>query len=479
MRSNLRLCADTFGRRVLRLLLACALAAFMAACGSDDGDGGTGGSGGGGGDSPGVVQPPPTGPSQEPLSTAKGTPMGGPTTASIGAGGGTLTTPDGRIRLTVPAGALSVLTTLSIQPISNHAPGRIGNGYRLLPEAASFAQPVSITFTYGDGDVTGSSPDALGIATQTAAGQWQKQSGAVIDKTAKTVTVSTTHFSDWSLVQGLQLRPPSAVVKVGNSVGMKLLYCFAAPNGAAYEMGYDCDGELAPLASPANCAVNGTVGGNTTIGRISQSGQDITYTAPSIRPSPAGVAVSCEINGAGPGKILAVSNITVTDADYSGGFSSDSMVEGHRTEMVSTNLTWTRMAQVPGDQAQYTAQGTALVTVTEPGCPAVSAELPVTGMLIVFDSNYLGPDPSWSRKYAFWVNTTEVRTIGKACRRNDLVYDIDVYGAASFLGCGNYDEGELGAPADLASYSDVKQLVGTRRLSCDIGSTSILWDFRQ
>ncbi len=70
-------------------------------------------------------------------------PEGLPTEATIGAGGGTLASSDGRLNITVPPGALAGDTVIAIQPITATAPGALGT-----PEDMTFAQPVTLTFTY-------------------------------------------------------------------------------------------------------------------------------------------------------------------------------------------------------------------------------------------------------------------------------------------------------------------------------------------
>ena len=89
---------------------------------------------------------------------------------AIGAGGGSVATPDGRIAVTIPAGALAANTLISIQPLTNTAHGKIGAAYRLTPDDQIFLMPVTIAFTYTDEEVAGSAAEFLGAAFQTAAG---------------------------------------------------------------------------------------------------------------------------------------------------------------------------------------------------------------------------------------------------------------------------------------------------------------------
>ncbi len=93
-----------------------------------------------------------------PVSTAAGTSTGNAVTQSIGAGGGTLTSGDGRLTLIVPANAVAANTTFSIEPYTNPAPGGLGASYQLLPENVAFVQPVQLAFKVSDDDLAGTSP---------------------------------------------------------------------------------------------------------------------------------------------------------------------------------------------------------------------------------------------------------------------------------------------------------------------------------
>jgi hypothetical protein len=142
---------------------------------------------------------------------AKGDPQGAATTQMIDATGGSVTSADGRITLNIPAGALGTATTVTIQPITNTTPNGIGLGYRLQPEGTTFGVPVSLTFHLSDAEAL-----ALGstyVTTQHADGLWYSEPDQQRDSTAQTVGVSTSHFSDWTLAQTLQLQPAEVRLK--------------------------------------------------------------------------------------------------------------------------------------------------------------------------------------------------------------------------------------------------------------------------
>src|SRR5688572_18112074 len=80
--------------------------------------------------------------SQQPLTgspTAVGVSVGVRTEATIGPAGGELFSADSLVKLDVPAGALGNQTTISIEPLTNYAPGGMGRAYRLLPSGLEFS----------------------------------------------------------------------------------------------------------------------------------------------------------------------------------------------------------------------------------------------------------------------------------------------------------------------------------------------------
>ncbi len=152
--------------------------------------------------------------------TPVGAPHGGPSELLVPATGGTLASADGRLAVDIPADALATAQTLTLQPIADEAPGGVGPAYRLGPEGTTFAKPVTLTFHYTEDDLIGSEAATLAVAFQDAQGQWNALKSATRDEAGRTISVVTTHFSDWSLLQGFQLRPPSANVNPGDRVDL-------------------------------------------------------------------------------------------------------------------------------------------------------------------------------------------------------------------------------------------------------------------
>lgn len=122
---------------------------------------------------------------------------------AIGAAGGEIVV-DGKIKVVIPAGALATTQTIGLQRISNTNPLGAHPAWRITPHGQQFSKPVQITFPYTDAMLKGTHPELMGIAYQNSEGIWMAMP-VTLNATAKTLTVNTTHFSDWSLFEALSM----------------------------------------------------------------------------------------------------------------------------------------------------------------------------------------------------------------------------------------------------------------------------------
>ncbi|RYF71806.1 MAG: hypothetical protein EOO39_13280, partial [Cytophagaceae bacterium] len=144
-------------------------------------------------------------------------------TKQIGPAGGSIQSGDGTLTITVPAGALTALTEVGIEPITSTCPGGIGDGWRLTPHGKAFAKPVEIKLNYAAQKDSVSLPQALGLAYQDSKGVWRFVGNTSINAGTHTLTMQTTHFSDWVVVQWMTLSPISARVGQKQQVTLKAL----------------------------------------------------------------------------------------------------------------------------------------------------------------------------------------------------------------------------------------------------------------
>ncbi len=324
----------------------------LAACGGGDG---------------GDTSTPPA--AVTPAATAVGTPIGSAATATLGAAGGTLSSPDGKVALRVPAGALAADTVIRIQPITNHAHGGKGNAYRFTPDGQTFQTPITLRFTYTDADLEGTVAQALGAAYQSEDRYWHWARNPVLDAASKTVTVSTTHFTDVAAVAGFNLRPASATVKVGGTVALKVKFCYPAAmldiEAVPLAVGLECFDPRAPDAlAPANGVSQWAVSGP---GSVSGGSFSATYTAPATKPRPNTAFVSARINNTKFGTLYLRSNITVIDTvtAYTGDLAFNGSVAsgGARADWTGTaRVTFVRSSVEPGGAIFTVDPATASIT---------------------------------------------------------------------------------------------------------------------
>lgn len=254
--------------------------------------------------------------------TPVGTAAGAEASASVPATGGTLVSTDGRLKVTVPAGALSASQVLTVQAISNQAPGGAGAAYRLGPEGTTFSQPVTLTFTYGAADTRGSDEAALSIAYQDSMGRWNSLTSVTRDTAAKTISGVTSHFSDWSMLKGWQLRPGAATVEPGATLKLTVDVCTDNVKGTD-QLAFlrnECQPDT-DFLKVSDWSVNGTPGGSAAVGTLSNTDDShATFTAPGAQPSVNPVAVSGSGTLKAGTKSLLVSNVWIGGEPPLGGF---------------------------------------------------------------------------------------------------------------------------------------------------------------
>ena len=334
-----------------------------------------------------------------PATTAVGSPLGDVTSVTVGPEGGAVGTPDDEVTVSIPAGALTDATDIGIQPITSEVPGGLGNAYRLTPDGLKFSQPVKLTFSYSGVDLGGTPAAALGVATQTAANTWALLADAVIDEDAETVAVTTTHFTDFSLLEGFQIRPPSTMVHVGNKAVLNVRNCFD-PNGPTEDESgdvlggfvYQCDIQstdldATPLLATPNVMawyVDGIQGGNGTVGSIAGNGRgSATYTAPATAPDPSTVAVSAELAWEKGGKLLVTASVEITnELTYKGSVHYTATGEGQSVTLTGDDVLWTDVAPTGTSSLKtFKASGMVDATITLEDCNPFRGAVHVEGTL--------------------------------------------------------------------------------------------------
>jgi hypothetical protein len=252
-----------------------------------------------------------------PEATLIGTVTGEISSQSVGPDGGSVSSSDGKIEMIFPGGALTSITEISIQPVTNNAPGGIGTAYRFGPAGVKLNGPVTLKFHYNDNDVSGSLPMFLGMAVQKSDGMWYPYRHQVIDTIDKTVTVTSndlftdslksvknisSNFLDHATFLDLHIFPSAAELKISESQQFNI---YAVENHSEANNNND-DGDedhLPPLpnnheVSPNTVKrwlVNGIKNGNAEFGTVTPNGTTCIYKAPVAIPSRNPVDLAAEI----------------------------------------------------------------------------------------------------------------------------------------------------------------------------------------
>ncbi|MEW5739699.1 MAG: hypothetical protein AB1938_12270 [Myxococcota bacterium] len=308
-----------------------------------------------------------------PAVTAVGTPSGPEVTGVIGPAGGRLASSDGLFTLEVPPGAVAGDTTFTVSALLNTAPGAVRT-YRVGPDGTTFLSPATVRFSFTEAELAGSTPEGFRIAFQDEQRRWEILKSVGVDAQARTVSGTTTHLSDWSLLQGWQLRPPTARVKVGGTLELSARFCNVVELDGLTGLAAECQDsaeELSPLLR--DWSVNGTVGGSGSTGTVSPGSPSATYSAPREVPSPPTVAVSVQLDTPKAGKVVLVSNVTVTDDDVvlpqriEGSFTYSKRGGGPGTSTAEARISGTgRVVFTPWpEQGPYAYKMSGTFTVTE------------------------------------------------------------------------------------------------------------------
>jgi hypothetical protein len=253
-----------------------------------------------------------------PLVRPVGVSNGTAVTRIIGPAGGSLQSPDGKISVNVPEGALASNTTVGIQPVSNTNIAGIGAAFRLTPHAQVFAKPVTVTYSWGSYADSVGLLQTLGLAYQMEDGVWKFVGADSFNSQSKTVSFKTTHFSDWSLMNRISLTPYKADLETGQQQTIKAMIFTEAdwdnlfiplvndPGGPYNEPGYPV-GTPTPL--PARFIKSWELTGPGNLTKSTQ--QAVEYKAPASVNGTASATVAMELNSPVPGKFLLLCNISI------------------------------------------------------------------------------------------------------------------------------------------------------------------------
>jgi hypothetical protein len=243
-----------------------------------------------------------------------GTVIGTAVSKTIGQEGGVIQSTDASITVTISAGAVSSPAEFKIQQVESTLPGSKGPSFRLLPEGVAFGKPVTIQFSYAGLNLAGMPVELLYLAYQDSEGYYHMMNKTERNTTAKTLTVQSTHFSDWAIFAFVEVTPVATTIKKGASVTLQLTQSSLVttdPNTDELEIA-----EPEPYERTDKVEWSKTAQGIG--GLLVSSGAEAEYTAPDAMGVQEIVCTidGVEINGRNVGKVLFLSKITVVDPTH-------------------------------------------------------------------------------------------------------------------------------------------------------------------
>jgi len=252
--------------------------------------------------------------------TEVGVPDGQLVSKVIGVAGGTISSADNQVTLTIPAGALPKDTEIGIQPITNQAPNGLGAAYRFFPDGTTFAKPALLTFSYDPRRVCANSPDAFGVATQGSDRRWQHTPEVMVDTNAHSITTQMPHFSDWTayelfMIENITFEGEN-YVELGASVDVELVYA-----NMIHPVGIPYDGENIEVESVKFRVLGGSANGSIVASDQSNPASPrafypAKFTAPSKNPPSNPVTVVADVTLKGKKTKLQVVKQILIGKDY-------------------------------------------------------------------------------------------------------------------------------------------------------------------
>lgn len=380
--------------------------------------------------------------------TEVGTPMGTPASKTIGTSGGELVSGDGLLKLEVPEGALSADTELVMQPITNTSYGAAGVAYRLTPDGLKFAKPVTLRFTYTDDDVAGSSPAMLVIVTQKSDRSWEPVlDGYALDTTAKTVSITTTHFTDWGKMRTVDLVPAFSKVKVGQTASPYVQQCFRGVGEAGAGQTPFCYHLSANEAVKyiSNWSVNGVTGGNSTVGTITGDIEIGRFVAPDEVPDTKIVLLTVDAKNPFTNKTdPLIARIEIMgDAAYVGPVSFTTQGMNYRLTVDAPTTRWEQKNSA-GTTFKATGAFTYVYELTD--CDRISSSGSFTdGELTIYPAT----SPVFASSYNMVARATPTYTASCGMPRMPVTLEVPIVFQAGFC-----------SGSDTVPFTDLQRLTG-------------------
>ena len=302
----------------------------------------------------------------------------------VSASGSTFSVQGGAVSVTVPAGAVSQTSNITVAPAAN-APANPrllpGTAFDFGPPGLTFAQPITITLKYDPASVASDSPETGLQLYELVGSSWRVVAGSTVNLTAKTVSGAVNHVAtyavmmlpkvetvtisgDLSAMAVVTTRQLTAVVKDNEGTTLTRPVSWSSSDPAVLSV--DASSGLATAKTPGSVTITATSegkSGTATLSVIAGPPSKMTIVAGNNQSVAAGAAVpvapSVKVTDAGDNPIA---NVQVTFAVASGGGTVTGASATTNASGIATVGSWTL----------GTTAGPNTLTVTSPALAGVS-----------------------------------------------------------------------------------------------------------
>jgi len=251
------------------------------------------------------------------VSTPEGESLGSPVTRLIDAKGGSLTSDDDRLTITVPPGTVAEPTTFSLETVENLMATGVGLAYKVGPPGRTFDPPLELEFTLEPRELEGVADEDWLIAFQPAPGPWQiatlaappsplplarltlvgAGAGAATTPGAATIKGRLSRSGTVAPATRYGLFPSGRVIRVGQARNMTVFSLQITGPGEPLKLS---EFEIAEGVEVGAWAVNGVPGGNDVVGHtVPNATRAASFQAPQAEPTPPTVTVSARVTDGG------------------------------------------------------------------------------------------------------------------------------------------------------------------------------------
>jgi hypothetical protein len=126
---------------------------------------------------------------------------------TVGPEGGFVSSPDGRLTLDIPKGALDQDVVITIEAVDDAPAGALGQAYEIEPRYLQLSIPATLTYDVvaptPEGaeslDISGAAMEDLTLVTEKAS-DWDRLADLEVDADAGTVSATVVFFSAYAVV---------------------------------------------------------------------------------------------------------------------------------------------------------------------------------------------------------------------------------------------------------------------------------------